>query len=210
MAGPVRPFDAAFLSDTNHVVLVAGTRNHPHTVLRSIAAVVGDLGLDVHLYQSILARTSRGRPSRRVSRPHSSGCSALSDCCCLRSACPTCCHTPLFGAPPRSAGAWRPERTAPPFLRPVIAEGVVLTFEGVVAGLFVTSALTHGAGRFSGWHRRHVVPRRAAVRFLSAGVAWPDVKGVTVFGCVMVALTFASWNQLEGWLRQVDGLRLAA
>jgi hypothetical protein len=66
MAGPVRPFDAAFLSDTNHVVLVARTRNHPHTVLRSIAAVVGDLGLDVHLYQSILARTSRGRPPVEV------------------------------------------------------------------------------------------------------------------------------------------------
>jgi hypothetical protein len=26
----------------------------------------------------------------------------------------------------------------------------------------------------------------------------------------MVSLNFASWNQLDGWLRQVEGLRRAA
>jgi len=27
---------------------------------------------------------------------------------------------------------------------------------------------------------------------------------------MLVSLTFASWNQLEGWLRQVDKVRRAA
>jgi hypothetical protein len=35
-------------------------------------------------------------------------------------------------------------------------------------------------------------------------------KSLTVRGRVMVSHIFASWNQLEGWLRQVEVLRRAA
>jgi hypothetical protein len=37
-----------------------------------------------------------------------------------------------------------------------------------------------------------------------------DGKLLMALDCEVVSLNFASWNQLDGWLRRVDGLRRAA
>mgnify|MGYP003466760580 FL=1 len=50
----------------------------------------------------------------------------------------------------------------------------------------------------------------ALVRFLRA-IAFTDArKSLTGRDWVMVSPICASWNQVDAWLRQVDGLRQAA
>jgi hypothetical protein len=47
------------------------------------------------------------------------------------------------------------------------------------------------------------------VRFLSAVAAVIDRKLLMAPVWEVVSRIFASWNQLDGWLRRIDGLRRA-
>jgi hypothetical protein len=48
------------------------------------------------------------------------------------------------------------------------------------------------------------------VRFLRGVSPRPLRKSLSRKTWMLVSLNFASWNQLDGWLRQIHGLRLAA
>jgi ABC-type antimicrobial peptide transport system permease subunit len=143
-----RPFDVAFLSDTNRVVLIARTRNDPAAVLRSIAGVAGSLGPDVHISQSTLAEniSRQTLPSRITSAFFglfgalglllaAVGLSGVLSYAVAR-------RTKEIGVR-MALGADRAE-----VLRTVIGEGVVLTLAGVVAGLLLAPVLTRGLAGF--------------------------------------------------------------
>jgi hypothetical protein len=48
------------------------------------------------------------------------------------------------------------------------------------------------------------------VRFPSAVVTIADCNSLIARGEVLVSLNFATWNQLDGWLRRLEELRRAA
>lgn len=50
----------------------------------------------------------------------------------------------------------------------------------------------------------------ALVRFLRAITRSVARKSLTGMDGVMVSRSFTSWNQIDGWLRRLEGLRRAA
>jgi hypothetical protein len=143
-----RPLDVAFLNDTNRVVFLARTRNDPDAVLRTIASAVGDLGPDIHVYQSTLAGNIRRQalPLRITSAFFGlfGGLGLLLAAVGLSGQ-----LSYAVARRTREIGvrmALGADRAA--VVRTVIGEGALLTLAGVVAGLLLASVLTRGLGSF--------------------------------------------------------------
>ena len=77
-----------------------------------------------------------------------------------------------------------------------------------------TPVVTCNLARHSGARKRVDLPSSSAlgadagqVRFLLAVSDQPARKSLTTEGEMLVTLTFASWNQIAGWLGRLAALR---
>jgi len=98
--------------------------------------------------------------------------------------------------------------------RATASESSEATEAAVTRSRFVSKVLLMGWWSLAGYGRRSAVDRLddtqpTATPAQPALAVGDDQNPLSLLESV-VSLTFASWNQIAGWLRQLDGLREAA